>query len=253
VTEQRFTFDHWAANYDAHRPGYPDALFEDLLAVSPTDRPVLEIGCGTGKATQGLARTNRAVTAIDPGLAMIEQARRRIGDGQVRFEQSTFEAWEPAGGPFGLIACAQAWHWIDPAVGFAKAAALLGPGGVLAIFGNEEQAAPDGVRAAILHFHARIRQAPNVQYGGGLYTPGGPIQAQFGAASEFQRPEHRVYSRTITHTSDSYVALTATYSDVQAQPQAVRDELLTELHAALIACGDSFGIPVETHLYWAGR
>jgi ubiquinone/menaquinone biosynthesis C-methylase UbiE len=48
TVEQRFTFDEVADLYDRHRPGYPEALFEDLISlagVSPPDR-VLEIGCG---------------------------------------------------------------------------------------------------------------------------------------------------------------------------------------------------------------
>ena len=52
MTEQRFSFDAWAQDYDAYRPGYPAALFTDLVNIGALDRPILEIGCGTGKATE---------------------------------------------------------------------------------------------------------------------------------------------------------------------------------------------------------
>ena len=37
---------------------------------------------------------------------------------------------------FDVIYSAQAWHWLDPEVGFAKAARLLRPGGRLALYWN---------------------------------------------------------------------------------------------------------------------
>jgi hypothetical protein len=49
---------------------------------------------------------------------------------------SSFEDWDDAGRTFDLVTCAQAWHWVDPAVGAPKAARLLARGGQLAVFWN---------------------------------------------------------------------------------------------------------------------
>src|SRR5580693_4117602 len=49
----RETFDRVAESYDRVRPEYPEALFDDLVAVTGLvagDR-VVEVGCATGKAT----------------------------------------------------------------------------------------------------------------------------------------------------------------------------------------------------------
>ncbi len=76
------TFDQVADLYDATRPGYPTALFETLVragGLEPGD-PVLEVGCGTGQATEGLRRQGLALTALDPGPDLIRHARRRFGD-----------------------------------------------------------------------------------------------------------------------------------------------------------------------------
>ncbi|CAO5186328.1 hypothetical protein FAIPA1_50200 [Frankia sp. AiPs1] len=39
--------------YDRFRPGYPEELFADLVAITgmDTQSSVLEVGCGTGQAT----------------------------------------------------------------------------------------------------------------------------------------------------------------------------------------------------------
>jgi ubiquinone/menaquinone biosynthesis C-methylase UbiE len=56
--EQRFTFDQVASVYREARPGYPDALVDDVVSyadLKPNDR-ILEVGCGTGQATMSFAK-----------------------------------------------------------------------------------------------------------------------------------------------------------------------------------------------------
>ena len=80
--EQRFTFDEVAELYDRHRPGYPEALFEDLVALSglaPAGR-ILEIGAGTGQATRPLARRGFRVLCLEPGAALARVARRKLAE-----------------------------------------------------------------------------------------------------------------------------------------------------------------------------
>jgi ubiquinone/menaquinone biosynthesis C-methylase UbiE len=53
------TFDSVAKKYEEARLGYPDELFEKLIEVTGIDTEksnLLEIGCGTGKATVSLAK-----------------------------------------------------------------------------------------------------------------------------------------------------------------------------------------------------
>lgn len=45
-----------------------------------TDRPVLEVGCGTGRIALELARQGYAVTGVDPSAAMLSVARRKAED-----------------------------------------------------------------------------------------------------------------------------------------------------------------------------
>jgi len=125
--------------YDSVRPGYPDELFADLVAITGLgeDSAVLEVGCGTGQATSSLAALGCAVTAIEPGEGMAALARRRLADfGNVTVETSTFEDWDDLGRRFDVIVAASSWHWVDPSIGWPRAHHLLRAGGWMALPGN---------------------------------------------------------------------------------------------------------------------
>ena len=69
---------------------------------------------------------------------------------------ATFEAWDPAGRTFDAVIAAQAWHWVDPVAGAAKAAQVLRPGGRLAVFWNVFAAARPGWRDAFAAVYRRV-------------------------------------------------------------------------------------------------
>ena len=132
----RQTFDRAARLYDRVRPDYPEALFDDLIALAglaPGDH-LLEVGCATGKATRPLARRGFRITCIElgAGLAGSPAEPRRTGPMEVvqgrsrsgrRTERSAWCTRQPPG--TGSI----------PAVRYRRAWQALRPGGHLAIWG----------------------------------------------------------------------------------------------------------------------
>ena len=54
----------------------------------------------------------------------------------IRVEQATFEDWRPTGREFDLVVFAQSFHWVDPRPALQKVAAILRPGGRLALLAN---------------------------------------------------------------------------------------------------------------------
>jgi ubiquinone/menaquinone biosynthesis C-methylase UbiE len=129
-------FDDVAEEYDRERRGYPDELIDAACragGLSAGDR-VVEVGCGTGLLTTSLLARGLRVEAIDPGPNMIRVAERRVGAGAaVTFHRGRFEDVTLPDGPFAGVFSATAFHWIEPDVGWARAARLLAPGGVLAL------------------------------------------------------------------------------------------------------------------------
>ncbi|MBM2613947.1 class I SAM-dependent methyltransferase [Actinoplanes sp. LDG1-06] len=123
--------------YERARPGYPDALFDDLSAITGlgAGAKVVEVGAGTGQATRSLARLGCAVTALEPGPDLAAAlARKQLPDVDVL--NTTFEEWQAGAGGFDAVVAASSWHWVDPAVGWRKAYDVLRPGGWLALLGH---------------------------------------------------------------------------------------------------------------------
>ncbi|MFB9838760.1 class I SAM-dependent methyltransferase, partial [Actinoallomurus acaciae] len=108
--------------YDRARPRYPDALVERIVAASPGPR-VLDVGCGTGIEARQFQAAGCTVLGVDPDARMAGFARRT----GVEVEVATFETWDPAGRVFDAVVAGQAWHWVDPVAGAAKAAQVLRP------------------------------------------------------------------------------------------------------------------------------
>jgi SAM-dependent methyltransferase len=136
-------FDTVAEDYDEVRSGYPGALVDAALAHGGIGEGarVVEVGCGTGKLTELLVDRGLRVDAVDPGARMIEVARRRVGESPlVRFHVARFEDVSLPRRRYDAVFSATAFHWIDPTIGWSKAASLLEPGGLLALLAHHDVA-----------------------------------------------------------------------------------------------------------------
>jgi SAM-dependent methyltransferase len=130
ATAESFGVD--AERYNRARPGYPDALVQRIVAAVGPGGRVLDVGCGTGIVARQLLDAGVRVLGVDADARMAAFAR----SSGVDVEVAPFETWDPAGREFDGVVAGQAWHWVDPVAGAAKAAQVLRPGGLLAIFGH---------------------------------------------------------------------------------------------------------------------
>ncbi|MER5640820.1 class I SAM-dependent methyltransferase [Kitasatospora sp. NPDC002227] len=139
------SFGAVAAEYDAARPSYPDALFEEIerLTGRPLkDADVLDVGAGTGIATRLLTARGARVIAVEPSQGMADQLRAvtpgfpvvKAGGDELPFHDGSAD----------LVTYAQAFHWTDPAKSVPEAVRVLRPGGSLALWWNlkDREAAP---------------------------------------------------------------------------------------------------------------
>ena len=254
--EQRFTFNAVAELYDQARGGYPQALFDDLMALANLSAgdAVLEVGCGTGKATEAFVRRGLNVVALEPGPEMIAAARRRLaGLNGVRFVETTFEAWPVETGAFRLVAAAQSWHWVAPDIRFGLAFKALAPGGMLAVFGTAPGPIPQPFREALekaYAIHAPEVGGPPPEH---AYLPSGPFSGDFDRSGLFEQASHKSYPWSRSFSARSYADYLRTVSRYRLMDEKRREDLLAAVAEAIEANGGGFDAPVETHLYFARR
>jgi SAM-dependent methyltransferase len=255
-SERRLVFGEVAELYHRHRPGYPEQLVDDLIDLADLDggEAVLEVGAGTGKATAMFAARGIPVLAVEPSEEMARVARRtRAAHAIVRIERSDFETWEPAGRTFPLVFSAQAWHWVQQPAGYAKAASVLLPGGVLAAFWNRPHWARSELRAALLSAYEQT--APELAAHDGPLHPGRSYpeaeenwEEAIAAADGLTGARIRHYQWTQEYSADAYVALLNTHSAVRVLDEERRAALLAAVADTITAHGDRLTLPMLTRV-----
>lgn len=143
-TERRDTiaggFTETASDYDGAVRFNIEGAQRLVLAIPPgVYDDVLDVGCGTGWATQAVIDRfrPRRVTGVDPAEGMLEQFAAKLGalaDVDVALVQAGVEHMPVAPESFDLVICSMAYHWFQHRWEAARAMArAMRPGAVIAI------------------------------------------------------------------------------------------------------------------------
>jgi SAM-dependent methyltransferase len=217
-------------------------MVDRIIAASPGP-DVLDVGIGTGIEARQFQAAGCKVLGVDPDARMADFARRS----GVEVEVATFEAWDPAGRKFDAVIAGQAWHWVDPVAGAAKAVQVLRPGGRLAVFWNVLQPPPDVAEAfsavydrvlpeslALLAYRSAM---PALDGYSVLFT-----KAADGirAAGAFGDPEQWQFDWEQSYTRDEWLDQLPTQGGHSQFPPAKLEEVLAGIGAAIDTMGGSF-------------
>jgi len=210
------TFDRVAALYDRARPRYPRELYDDLAAitgVAPGAR-VLEIAPGTGIVTGELARRGYDVTAVEMGANLAAVAKRNLAPfPNARVEVSRFEDWDGGAGKFDLTCCATAFSWLEPSARPEKCAALLRPGGHLAVWDTLH--VDGGTSQFFIDMQGCYeRWMPGTEPGLRQPTIASAVRPEYGLGDSpaFELAATREYPVTLAYTTETYLDVIQTYS-----------------------------------------
>ncbi|WP_329370976.1 class I SAM-dependent methyltransferase [Streptomyces sp. NBC_00669] len=232
--------------YDQARPPYPDDLVARIAAGSPGP-DVLDIGCGTGIAARQFQAAGCTVLGVEPDARMAGFARTR----GLPVEVAAFEAWEPAGRAFDALIAAQSWHWVDPAAGAAKAAQVLRPQGLLAIFGHvfeppAEVAEPFAAAyrrvAPDSPFSTQPARRPLEMYQAGYAKIADTIRG----TGRFDDPEHWRFDWERPYTRDQWLDLLPTTGGLTRLRPDQLAEILGAVGHAIDALGGGFTMRYTT-------
>jgi len=235
----RATFEEVPELYEQARPTYPPALFDDLveLAALPAGARLLEIGPGTGKATVSLAERGLEVVGVELGPRLAAIARGKLaGYPLVEIVNADFESWTPARAGFDAVVAFTAFHWIDPAVSYEKAAGLLREGGALAVV-QTNHVLPEGGDSFWVEVEEDYREVIPGEEGEPPPAPEevrGPAE-ELGASGRFGPPEERRYLWDVTYTAEGYVGVLETYSGHRALDPELRGRLYERIRRRIEA------------------
>jgi SAM-dependent methyltransferase len=224
--ERAVLFDTAAGRYDQHRPGYPPEIIGELMElamITPRSR-VLEVGCGTGKATVSVAAAGCSIDCVDPGGNLVSIARQNCAQWPgVRFVIGRFEEIVLESHAYDLVYSAQAFHWTDPLTRWRRCAECLAHGGSVALVNNYSIAPVTGPGRDI---SAMVEHET-----GGAMKPWAHVAAveewtkEMDATGLFGPVQVRRHRWTRRRTAEQYVGLFGTYSDFLSLSPAVQDRV----------------------------
>lgn len=225
-----------ADDYQEIRPGYGDELVKHVLRyIESLEGKIVEVGAGTGKATDAFLRFVDQIDCIEPDQDMAKVLRARYPTNSVTIHDTSFENWRPTE-HVSLIYSAQAWHWLDPETRCARAFEALAPGGTLALFGHRFLLIDSFVESRIDAVYEKFapellgdpthRRTPVGEY---WYT------TEMITANKFVDIEAYGFDHLISYEVGRYIELVATFSSHRALPPAQLQALLSGLRRALQA------------------
>ncbi|MBY8875933.1 methyltransferase domain-containing protein [Micromonospora sp. PLK6-60] len=226
--------------YETARPGYPAEIADAIVAYhggAPTS--VVEIGAGTGKGTDVLARIAAPLTCVEPDPRMAALLAGRFPDAHIH--NGPFEQWSPPVGGVGVLACAMAWHWLDPGTRNTYARRALAPGGTLAVFGHRYDYADADQRAAIrAALHAvdpTVRERPRDWFHHDIADSG-----------QFADVRREVFRRNLRLDKERYLALVRTFGPFLARSPEQQQRGLTALGRLVDDFGGGVVLDLRTTL-----
>ena len=236
ILEFRKIFDTIPEQFDKYRPRCSAELFSALITYAGIDAnsSVLELGPGTGQATDPILATGCDYHGIEIGENLAEKMREKYGHfANFHLVNDDFLTHDYEDQRFDMIYSAATIQWMPEAEAFAKTFALLKPGGVLAMMSVQgdcrtpnpalyeeiQKVYAAHYKPALTYTHAGFRYDHAVDYGYIDYE------------------ERRYYGRRI-FSADEYAAYCGTHCDHIVIPEPHRTPFFAGLRQAVLDAGD---------------
>ena len=245
--EFRKIFDTIPEQFDKFRPRYSQELFDSLIAYAKIGpgRKVLEIGPGTGQATEPILNTGCDYNAIELGEHLFAKMKEKYGDRPnfniVNDDFITHDFSDmlgagektPAGQKFDLIYSAATIQWIPEDIAFSKTFELLAPGGTLAMlltkseYKSSNPALHDDIQKIYDEYFKQEYSYPHLSFHSQNATNYGYVDF-----------EERDFYGKREMTADEYVAFSGTQCDHMVIAEPYKTKFFEGLRNAVSAHGN---------------
>lgn len=242
----RKTFDQIPEAFDRYRPQYCEELFKEIISVSDLNskKHVLEIGPGTGQATEPILKTGCNYNAIELGENFTEYMKNKFGSySNFHIVNADFETYDFENQKFDLVYSAATIQWIPEEIAFSKVYNILKPGGILAMFMtcSDEKSANKELYSRIEqvykeHFYVKQKYNCKMQYENVM---------KYG----FVNYKYQHWKKERILSADEYISYISTHCDHIILEEPNKSKFYEGVRKAIIDFGNAITIKDTIPLY----
>ncbi|MBO4747424.1 MAG: methyltransferase domain-containing protein [Clostridiales bacterium] len=248
--EFRKIFDTIPDQFDKYRPRYSQELFDKLIdyAKIGPGKEVLELGPGTGQASEPIIKTGCDYHAIELGEHLYAKMKEKYADlPNFSIVNDDFITYDFGDQKFDMIYSAATIQWIPEEIAYSKTFDLLKPGGVLAMmftrgdYKESNEALYDKIQKVYEDYFK-----PETKYAqGGFGYKNAP-------AYGFTEVETYNFYGTRELTADDYVEYSRTHCDHLVIPEPYNTQFFDGLRNAVLEEGNKI-IFKDTYVLYLTR
>ena len=242
----RKTFDKIPESFDKYRPRYREEVFRELTQVCGlgSDKKVLEIGPGTGQATEPILKTGCDYTAIELGENFTSFMKSMFGCYEnFHIINADFERYDFKENVYDLVYSAATIQWIPEEIAFTKTYEILKPGGYLAMFmtSSDERTRNENLHDEIgrvydKHFHVKQKYNCKLEYMNAL---------NYG----FANYQYKEWKSERVLNSEEYISYISTHCEHITLEEPYKSNFYEGIRKAIMGAGDKITIIDTIPLY----
>lgn len=246
----RKVFDSIPEEFDKWRTRYCDELFSDVIEYSKLEsgKTALEIGPGTGQATEPILKTGCSYLAIELGENLAEYTKKKFSSyDNFQIVNADFETYDFGQNQFDLVYSAATIQWIPEEIGFPKVFDILKSSGTFAMMLTRTE-----YKSSNEVLHAKIQEVydkyfiPENKYTCNLMYSNVENHG-------FIDIECHQYHKTREYNADDYVSLISTHADHITLQEPHKSRFYTGIRDVILSFGDKITLNDTILLYLARK
>lgn len=246
----RKVFNSIPEEFDKWRTRYCDEVFTDIIEYSKLDcgKMALEIGPGTGQATEPILKTRCSYLAIELGEDLAEYTKNKFSSyDNFHIVNADFETYDFGDQQFDLVYSAATIQWIPEEIGFPKVYNLLKSNGTFAMMFTQTdgKSANEPLYMKIQEVYAKYFH-PETKYDKKLNYKN---TKKYG----FTDFECRHYNKTRELNADEYVSWISTHADHITLQEPYKSEFYAGIRDAILSFGNNITLHDTIVLYLARK